>query len=917
MQHWSRLATRNWRARKVRTLGALIAVALGTAAVVWVTCCHESVRQTVMEWASGYVGSAHVSVSSMAGQYGQIPERLVPQIARMENVAVVTPRLLLRRSCRLVSAERWAAVADTDLEWSPDDPDVDLHGIDLKTEFAIRDYPVTEGRMLTPDDGFACVLEADFAHQQRRAVGDYLLMWDPSRDKPYAFKIVGLFKRRRLATIQPPLALIRLSNLQRATLKSALVSTIDVKLKNADRVEVSKAGARIRAAVRRTTSSARVRSAEARMKQVETAQRNQQLVLIMLGSVAMLTALFIILSTLSMGLLERIRQLGLLRCIGMTRLQLSWLVLAEVIPLGIVGVVIGVPLGLALTVATVWLVPEYVGSFVVSWRGIVLAAIAGLATTIAAAWLPAIAILRVSPLESARPPTARAPGFLLLVVGGLAAVTLAWQRYGAVERTVREVDFMYMAALAVVLLYVGYALLAAPIVRLIGSPAVVVAAKVLRMRARLLQDQVGYAVWRSAGICCGLMVGLSLIVAIVVVNESVRRGWQFPKQFPAAFLWSFAELPSNTGERIAEVPGVGEFTVANSVNVIVEERSSFQQRLLRSITWFLGVEPESFFDLVKLEFLDNEGDERTARELLKQGGYVIIADDFSRSRNKHYGDEVKVLDERTGRWHPFKVAGVVRSPALDLAASYFQLQAEYSVTASGSVMGTNEDLKRVFGIDAVNLALLDFDLPPQRVPSTWPPPRGAEANRVPERYYDARVPLARRWQRWREEEVLRNLREKLRRPEVRTGSVAELKDEIDSQLTGVIGLLSAIPGMALLVAALGVANLTTANVTARAKQIAILRAVGATRGLVLRMVIGEAVVLGLLGSALGLALGLHLAVDITELVDRMWGFRVALELPWGYVTASIVLTVGLCALAGVFPARHAARTNVVDALHVS
>jgi len=46
----------------------------------------------------------------------------------------------------------------------------------------------------------------------------------------------------------------------------------------------------------------------------------------------------------------------------------------------------------------------------------------------------------------------------------------------------------------VVLLYFGYALIAPPAVRLIGTPAVVIAARMLGVRTRLLQDQVGYAV---------------------------------------------------------------------------------------------------------------------------------------------------------------------------------------------------------------------------------------------------------------------------------------------------------------------------------------------------------------------------------------------------------------------------------------
>ena len=130
-------------------------------------------------------------------------------------------------------------------------------------------------------------------------------------------------------------------------------------------------------------------------------------------------------------------------------------------------------------------------------------------------------------------------------------------------------------------------------------------------------------------------------------------------------------------------------------------------------------------------------------------------------------------------------------------------------------------------------------------------------------------------------------------------------------------LLTAVPAVALLVAAIGVANLMTANVSSRTKQLATLRAVGATRSLVLRMVIGEALILGLLGSALGLALGLHLAWNVTVMTERMWGYQLPFEVPWPFVGTAIGLTVGLCVLAGVLPARHASRTNVIEALHVA
>lgn len=918
MRHWSRLAIRNWQARKVRTLGAALAVALGTAAVVWVLCCHESVRQSIVEWSGGYVGSAHVSVSSRLSKFDQIPQRLIERLARLDNVELVVPVLLQRRCCRPITAERLAALPADGVHWRYDDPEVDLQGIDPVGELEMRSYPLTAGRMLTGQDRFACVLEDGFARHQGVEPGDYLLVWDPTSRRPYELEIVGLFERRLIARFQKPLALVPLATLQEITRKHALVTSIDLKLAVADRKSVVRAENLIRAVARTVAPHAAVRSAEARMKQVELAQGNQQFVLALMACVALLTALFIILSTLSMGMVERVRQLGLLRCVGLTRTQLAALVLFEVVPLGLLGVVAGIPIGLGLTALTVRIVPDYVGAFIISWSGIGLAVGAGLVTTLLAAILPTFGALRVSPLEATRPRAARPRQALLLITLALAALVLVWQHFGLMGGVVRDVNFVLAAAGAIVALYAGYALLAPPLVRLIGSSVVVLAAWLLRVRTRLLQDQVGHAVWRSAGICCGLMVGLSLIVGLIVVNESVRRGWEFPSQFPAAYVWTFEQLPPDTPQRVAAVPGVGSFTVANSVEMVVEELPRFGRRLI-SNTWFLGADVDSFFELVRLEFVEGEGDPETARAKLKAGRHVLIADDFSRSRNKHVGDTVKVLDERAPRqFREFTVAGVVRSPALDIAASYFQLLSEYQTAAAGSVMGRIEDLREVFGIEGYNLVLLNFDLPPEPVPPGWPPATDAGGRRpLPERYYDDRVPLERRWQRWREEQVLRELTRRLGGVQVYSGTVAELKDEIDRELSGVTRLLAAIPSVALLVAAIGVANLMTANVTARARQLAILRAVGATRGLVLRLVAGEAVVLGLLGSALGLALGVHLAANVTELVDRMWGFRVALELPWGLISLTIGLTVALCLLAGILPARHAARANIVDALHVT
>ncbi|MBW7904759.1 MAG: ABC transporter permease [Phycisphaerae bacterium] len=912
MRHWSGLATRNWHAKQVRSGGAVAAIALGVAAVVWVTCCYESVRASVMEWATGYIGAAQITVQSPLGKYDTVPARLVDAIAQVEGVAQVNGTLVQRlRVAPVSAAERGTRSADT-LRWSESLPEVDLRGIDLRTELAFRQPRVSAGRMLSEEDEYEIVLDSGFAEDFGLALGDSLFVWGASQERAFELRIVGLMRVRRVGRFQKGQALMPLATLQRINSKTGQVTAVDVRLTEATPDAVALAQSAIRSVALRILPNAVVRSVEGRMRQIQFAQRQQEFVLMVASCVVMLTALVTILSTLSMGMIERISQLGLMRCVGLTGGQLSCLMLLEVLPLGLVGILTGLPLGLAMTGVTVWLVPEYVGQFVINPRGLLLATGAGLATTLTAALLPMIAALTVSPMEAAHPRARPAPAWVLLLVFVLGAGGLAVQHFGLLERVLRSADFFFWASLALVLLYVSYALLAPVVMRVVGAPGLSVVSGLLGVARPLLAEQVGRAVWRSAGVCCGLMVGLSLIVAMIVINESVVGGWQFPKEFPEAYVWSFEQMPDDAAARIAGVPGVGSYTVANAHNAIVRERKPmFMAEVLLSVTWFVGCDPETFFRMVRVEMI--EGTLEGAVEKLKEGGHVVVADDFARSRDKGLGDEVTVfIGNRTAR---FRIAGVMASPALDIAAGYFQAQSEFIVAASGSVLGTRADMERHFGITGAKLILLNFDLPPEPVPPGWPPPRaGVDRDGLSDHLRDERVPLERRWQSWREQEVLRQVRRALEAPQAYIGTARELKDEIDRELVSITRLLSTVPSVALLVAALGVANLMAANVTARMRQIAILRAVGGTQDQVLRLVVGEALLVGLLGCAMGLALGLHVSSNIITLVDRMWGFRLDLQLPWATIAFAVALTILLCMLAGLLPARYAARANVVEAL---
>ncbi len=134
----------------------------------------------------------------------------------------------------------------------------------------------------------------------------------------------------------------------------------------------------------------------------------------------------------------------------------------------------------------------------------------------------------------------------------------------------------------------------------------------------------------------------------------------------------------------------------------------------------------------------------------------------------------------------------------------------------------------------------------------------------------------------------------------------ELLDSINSFLGVVTGALSGIAAISLVVGGIGIANIMLVSVTERTREIGLRKAIGATKRDIAVQFLVEALMLSLLGGAIGIAIG--------------WGFSAVLRqfIETSVTVDSVMLAFGISSLVGVVsglaPAVRAANLNPIDAL---
>ncbi|MEZ4386065.1 MAG: FtsX-like permease family protein [Candidatus Krumholzibacteriia bacterium] len=377
----------HWREGRTLTLLTVVGVALGVASVVCI--------QTLNQGALAAFGGSMQAVSGEAdltvqGRGPQLAEAVYPQVLADPGVAAAWP---------LVRA--WVLVSGTA------DRYLDVVGVDA---FAPVDFPL-EGMsgagsalvgladMLGRPGWIA--LTPEYAAELGFAVGDTFTVASADRLVPLTVGALVDFRRQApLASRQ--LALMDIAQAQHAFGRRGWVDQIDVQV--AAGQDPAAVGRRL---ARHLGPAAEVLTPAQRQENAAGLLGAFRLNLTALSLISVLVGMFLVFTAVHASLVRRRRQFGLLRSLGSPRRQILGVILLEAAVLGILGTVVGVPLGylaarfnvhtVSATLTSIYLLNE-IEQLRLPPLLVLIGLVVGLGGALLGAWLPALDVARREPL---------------------------------------------------------------------------------------------------------------------------------------------------------------------------------------------------------------------------------------------------------------------------------------------------------------------------------------------------------------------------------------------------------------------------------------------------------------------------------------------------------------------------------------
>jgi putative ABC transport system permease protein len=149
-------------------------------------------------------------------------------------------------------------------------------------------------------------------------------------------------------------------------------------------------------------------------------------------------------------------------------------------------------------------------------------------------------------------------------------------------------------------------------------------------------------------------------------------------------------------------------------------------------------------------------------------------------------------------------------------------------------------------------------------------------------------------------------------PNVKLEDQAQFRKSQAAQIDQLLGLITALLGLAILIAAIGIVNTLALSIYERTREIGLLRAVGMMRKQVKRMIRWESVIIAVFGALLGTAVGIFFGWAMVKALSDQGITELAI--PGGQLAVYVVIAGLIGVLAAIRPARKAAKLDVLSAI---
>ncbi|HUJ91295.1 MAG TPA: ABC transporter permease [Gaiellaceae bacterium] len=580
--------------------------------------------------------------------------------------------------------------------------------------------------------------------------------------------------------------------------------------------------------------------------------------LLAFGGVALFVGAFVIANTLSITIAQRTRELATLRTLGATRRQVRTSVMVEALVIGLFASVVGLFLGLGLAKGLNALfvhlgidLPQT--GTVFATRTIVVSLVLGTVVTLVAALRPAMRATRVPPISAVREgavlPQSRFARFGPLAAGLTIVGAVALMLIGLFVHGLTTKERLLSLGIGAAAVFIGVAMLAPtlvpPLARVLGWPAT----RIGGAAGRLARGNSIRNPARTASTASALMIGLALVTVVSVLAAGLKS--TFESAVNKVFSADYA-LTSQDGFTPISIASANKLKTVPGVLVVSGVRAGEGRAFGGRIT-VTGVAPD-ISKVISVNWQD--GSQQTPSQLGSNGAFVSKA--YAKAQHLLVGSHLDVLLP-TGNTLHLVLRGIYAPPK--------------GGSPYGDVTISAARFDRVFANPENVFTFVT-------IKGGVTPANTARLNAALAKFPDAKIQTE-----------------------------AQFKKNQERGIDLLLNLLFVLLSLSIIISLFGIVNTLVLTVFERTRELGMLRAIGMTRPQTRSMIRHEAVIVALLGAALGIPVGIALALMVGKAISYP-----AFTIPWGTLVVFVIAAILAGLVAAIFPARRASRLNVLEAL---